>query len=111
MATYLSLLGGQLFCRLYVFYEPIGRMAELMNLDMGLGPQDLQFLEAPMVEEEWIVFEELMEDGAGALAEAFMENLVLQAPGGASNEPRMHDVVFEDVLIEDTDEEDLFDLF
>lgn len=82
-----------------------------MNLDMGLGPQDPQFLEAPMVEKEWEAFEELMEDGAGALAEAFMENLVLQAPGGATAEPQMHDVVLEDVLLEDTDEEDLFDLF
>lgn len=26
VAIYLSLLGGELFCRLYIFYEPIGRM-------------------------------------------------------------------------------------
>lgn len=51
-ATYLSLLGGELFCRLYLFYEPIGRMSELMHLNMGLGPQAPQFLEAPMVDEE-----------------------------------------------------------
>lgn len=49
-ATYASLLGGELFCRLYLFYEPIGRLGELMDLDIGLGPQAPQFLEAPMVE-------------------------------------------------------------
>lgn len=38
-ATYASLLGGELFCRLYLFYEPVGRMSELMHLDMGLGHQ------------------------------------------------------------------------
>lgn len=52
LATYLSLLGGQIFCRLYIFYEPIGRMAELMDLDMGLGPHGQQFLETSMVDEE-----------------------------------------------------------
>lgn len=41
----------------------------------------------------------------------FMNNLVLQVPGGQNAEPQIHDVVFEDVLLEDTDEEDLFDLF
>lgn len=43
--------------------------------------------------------------------DAFMENLVLQVPGGVNAEPQMHDVVYEDVLLKDTDEEDLFDLF
>lgn len=49
-----------------------------MDLDMGLRPQNPQFLEAPMVDEEIEVFEELMEDGAGALAEAFMANVLIQ---------------------------------
>lgn len=40
-----------------------------------------------------------------------MENLVLQVPGAPNAELKMHDVVFEDMLLEDTDEEDLFDLF
>lgn len=51
-ATYLSLLGEELFSRLYLFFEPTGRMSELMHFDMGLGPQAPQFLEAPMVDEE-----------------------------------------------------------
>lgn len=81
LATYLSILGGELFCRLYIFFEPIGRMAEIMDLDMGLGPQAPQFHEAPMVQEEQEVFEEILEDGAGVLADAFMDNLVLQPLG------------------------------
>lgn len=51
LAFYLSLLEGELFCRLHLSFEPIGRMAKLMNLDMGLGPNGQQFLEAPMVQE------------------------------------------------------------
>lgn len=50
-ASYLSLLGGELFCRMHLFYESIGRMSDLMHLDMGLGPQAPQFLEALMVDE------------------------------------------------------------
>lgn len=111
LATYLSLLGGELFCRLYIFYEPIGRMAELMDLDMGLGPNDPQFLEAPMVEEEWEVFEEIMDDGAGILADAFMANLVLHVPVAQNDEIQMQDVVFEEELLDESDEDDLFDLF
>lgn len=84
-----------------------------MDLDMGLGPQGPQFLEAPMVDEEWGVFEDIMEDGAGMLAEAFMENLVWQAPGVQSVKPQVQDVVFEDELLGDSEdeEEDMFDLF
>lgn len=52
-----------------------------------------------------------MDDGAGALAEAFMENLVLQVPGAVDAKPQMHDVVYEDALLENTDDEDHFDLF
>lgn len=112
-ATYLSLLGGELFCRLYLFYEPIGRMSELMALDMGLGPQAPQFLEVPMVDEEWEVFEDILENGGRVLAEPFMANLVLQAPGAHHAEPQMQDVVFEEELLADSedDEDDLFDLF
>lgn len=82
-----------------------------MNLNLGLGPLAPQFLEAPIVEEEWEIFEEILDDGADALAEAFMENLVLQVPGAPNAEPQMHNVMFEDVLLEDTDDEDLFYLF
>lgn len=111
VATYISLIGGEMFYRLYLFYEFIGRMAKLMNLNLGLGPLAPQFLEAPMVEEEWEIFEEILDDGADALEETFMENLVLQVPGAPNAEPQMHNVMFEDVLLEDTDDEDLFYLF
>lgn len=52
-----------------------------------------------------------MEDSAGALAKAFIENLVIQVPGTPNNELQMRDFVFEDVLLEDSDEDDVFDLF
>lgn len=81
-AIYLSLMGGELFCRLYIFYEPIGRLAEIMNHDMGLGPLGPQFLEAPMGDEEWEVFDDILEDGGAALADAFMANLIIHPPGG-----------------------------
>lgn len=58
-----------------------------MDLDMGLGPQAPQFLEAPMVQEEMEVFEKIMEDGAGVLADAFMENLGFQPFGAQNDEP------------------------
>lgn len=84
-----------------------------MDLDIGLGPEAPQFLEAPMVEEEWEVFEEIMEDGAGLLADVFMTNLVLQGPGVQNEDPQMQDVMFENELLPESDEDDenLFDLF
>lgn len=45
-----------------------------------LGPNDAQFREAPMVEEEAEVFEEIMDDGAGVLADAFMANILIYSP-------------------------------
>lgn len=84
-----------------------------MASDIGLGPQAPQFLEAQMVDEEWEAFEEIMEDGGGILAENFMANLVLHAPGAHNEEPQIQDVVYKDELQNDSndDEEDLFDLF
>lgn len=46
------------------------------------------------MEDEWEVFEEIMENGAGALADYFMETLVLQVPGAPNGEFQMHDKVF-----------------
>ena len=53
MATYLALLGADLFTCLFMFFEPIGRVAELMEFDLGLGSQDPWFREVPMDEMEW----------------------------------------------------------
>lgn len=106
-AEYTSLLGGELFCRLYIFSEPIGRLAEILDLDLGLGPQAPQLLEAAMVEEEWEAFEEILADGGGALAENILVNLNIHVPG---DELQLHDVVFEEEL-EDDEDDDLFDLF
>lgn len=64
-----------------------------------------------MVDEEWEALDDIKEDGSAALAEAFMANLVIQSPG-ANVKPQMHDVVFEEEFVSDSDEEDnLFDLF
>lgn len=49
MATYLALLGTDLFTCLFLFFEPVG-MAEL---DLGMGSQDPWFREVPMDEMEW----------------------------------------------------------
>lgn len=49
-----------MFCRFYIFNEPIDRMGELMDLNLGLGPHDPQFLEAPMLEEELEILEEII---------------------------------------------------
>lgn len=70
--TYAALLGGELFTRLYIFFEPIGAMGQLMDLDLGLGSHGEQFFEVPMVEEENEAFNEVMEEGWAELTEAFM---------------------------------------
>lgn len=100
---------------LYIFNEPVGQKTELVNLDMGLDPQVPQvpqFMEAPMTE-EWEVFEDIMEDGAGVLVEAFMTILVLQALGVQQDEPQINDVIFKEEILADLkdDENDLFELF
>lgn len=43
VAHYISLLGGELFTILYIFFESIGAMGELMGLDMGLLSSSLKF--------------------------------------------------------------------
>lgn len=64
-----------------------------------------------MVDEEWEALDDILEDGGGALAEASMANMVIQAPGGNAA-PQMHDVVYEEELVAESDEEDdLFHLF
>lgn len=42
-----------------------------------------------------------MEDGGGALAEAFMANVLIQAPGIVNENIQLHQVVLEDELEED----------
>lgn len=66
VATYLSLLGGELFCRLHLFFEPIGH-SRTDESGHGIRAQGPQFLEAPMVDEEWKVFDEIMEDSVQVL--------------------------------------------
>lgn len=41
-----------------------------------------------MVLEEWEIFDEILKDGAVVLADAFMANLVPQAPGTKNNDPQ-----------------------
>lgn len=102
VAIYLALLGGELFTRLFLFFEPIGRVAELMDLDIGLGPHGPQFLEVEMNEDEMMQMEEMMENGAvvGA-AEAFAQNGGFNGRGG---DLEIHDVMLEDEFGEDDEE-------
>lgn len=68
----LALLGGKLFTSLFLFFEPIGQVAELMDLDIGLGPHGPQFLEVEMYEDEMMQMVEMMENGTGlGVTEAF----------------------------------------
>lgn len=101
--TYLAILGGKLFTHLYIFYEPIGALGQILDLDMGLGPHNDQFLEAPMVQEEIEVFNEALVEGWGGLAEQFMQNL-----GIDNGEIQLHQVAHEDELESD---DDLFEIF
>lgn len=49
---------------------------------VGLRPHGQQFLEAPMVDEQWEVFEEIMQEGAAELADVH-EQLGLASPRGS----------------------------
>lgn len=64
-STYLSLLDGEFFIRLYIFYEPIGALGQILDLDMGLGPHDERFFEAPILQEEIKVSNEALVEGWG----------------------------------------------
>lgn len=86
-------------------------MGQLMDLDMGLGPHDEQFLEALMEPEEEQVFNVAMAKGWAEMADAFMQNLEIN-----NGDITDQDVVLEADLGEDPeseveDDEDLFDLF
>ena len=103
MATYLALLGAELFTRLFFFTEPLDRAAELMDLDIGLGPHDPDLIEAEMVEEEL----ELLEVALAAAPQGPMEvGLAADFLAGAAfqmaphapdhQEAEIQDFIFED---------------
>lgn len=92
LAEYLALLGGELFCMLYFFDEPIGRMGETMDLDMGLGPLNPQFLEAPMVEEEQKAFDEILKEGGGTWQQLLWKKWLSTVLGVEMRSRRMFDV-------------------
>uniref|UniRef100_A0A161WSL8 Uncharacterized protein n=1 Tax=Daucus carota subsp. sativus TaxID=79200 RepID=A0A161WSL8_DAUCS len=106
--SYLSnllLLGAELFTRPYLFFEPIGRAAELIDLDIGLGPHDPELLEAEMNEEDMLQLEAVMADGAGGPMEAGMAADFLMVAGfqlapldPGHQEEEIHDFVYEDDL-------------
>ncbi|KAL8108984.1 hypothetical protein AgCh_025178 [Apium graveolens] len=87
----------------------IESLREILVMNIRLGPQAPQFMEVPMVDEEWEAFEDILEDGG----EMLVVNLVLKALGAQNEEPQIQEVVFEDELFADSeeDEDDLFDLF
>lgn len=104
VATYLALLGAELFTRLFFFAEPLGRAAELMDLDIGLGPHDQDLIEAEMVEEELEQLEVALAAPHGpmevGLAANFLAGAAFQlAPQAPENqEAEIHNFVFEDDL-------------
>lgn len=89
LAHYLSLLGGELFTRLYIFCEPNADMGQLMDIDVGLCPIGNQFLEVPMVQEEVEDFNEALAEGWEKLAQNFMNDLQINN----NVEIQMHNVM------------------
>ncbi|WOH12727.1 hypothetical protein DCAR_0832235 [Daucus carota subsp. sativus] len=105
VATYLALLGSELFRRVFLFSEPLGRAAELMDLDIGLGPHDPEFLEVELVEAEMEDLEAIMAnevDGPLVIGPAatFLRDAGFQLapPAQAHQEEDLHDFVYEDDL-------------
>ena len=105
VATYLALLGAELFTRVFLFSEPLGRAAELMDLDLGLGPHDPDFLEMEMAEVEMEQLEVLMAnevDGplVAGRAATFLAaaRFQLAPPVQANQEQGFQDVAYEDDL-------------
>lgn len=66
-----------------------------------------QLFEVSMVQKEAEIFREIMDDGGGASAEAFMANVLIAAPGTGNGEVQLHNIMHEDEL----EDEDLFHLF
>lgn len=63
VATYLALLGADLFGRLFLSFEPLGRAAELMDLDVGLGFHDPRYQDVQMNGDEMELFDQALELG------------------------------------------------
>lgn len=68
LAHYRFLLGGVLFTQLYIFYEPIRDMGQIMDIDMVLGLIGNQFLKVHMVQEEVEAFNEALAEGWDEMA-------------------------------------------
>ena len=112
VATYLALLDGELFTRLFLLFEPIGRVAELMDLDIGLGPHNAIFLEWKFHARrrgwaagsgDWARLGEPL--GIGMAAE-FMNNLGFYAAPvqeAGAPEVEIHDLIYEDELLDADD--------
>lgn len=64
-----------------------------MDLDIGLGPHGLQFLEVEMQVDEMMQMEEFLENAAGM--EVFAQNAGINGGGGGL---KIHDVIPEDEL-------------
>lgn len=82
IAYYLSMLEGELFTHSYIFYEPVGNMGKLRDLDMGLDPIEDQFFETPMIQKETEAFNEVLVEGYDKLEQNFMNNLVINNNAG-----------------------------
>lgn len=85
-------------------------MAELTDLDVGLGPHDGMFLEVPTHEDEVEQLEQAFDQGWGepngiSMTAEFMNNIgfYAAAPVGAAPAVKIHDLVYEDELLDEDD--------
>lgn len=113
VATYLALLGADLFGRLFLSFEPLGRAAELMDLDIGLGFNDARYQEVQMNQEEVELFDQALDEGWGApngpgSAAQFMNAVGINGaqPGVAPGVMEIHDLIYEDELADEDEDDD-----
>ncbi|WOH00019.1 hypothetical protein DCAR_0519375 [Daucus carota subsp. sativus] len=108
VTAYLALLGADLFFRLILFFEPLGRAAELIDMDIGLGFYDPRYQEVPMDEFEMELLDQALEEGWGAPngpghAAQFMNTAGIHGVQHAEipGEMEIHDLIYEDKIEEE----------
>lgn len=113
VATYLALLGADLFGRLFLSFEPLGTAAELMDMDVGLGFHDPRYQEVQMNGDEMELFDQALDEGWGAPngpghVAQFMNSAGFHGMqvGVAQSEMEIHDLIYEDELAEEEEGDD-----
>lgn len=113
VATYLALLGADLFFRLFLFFEPLGRAAEFIDMDIGLGFHDPRYQDVPGDEFETELLDQALEEGWGAPngpghATQFMNTVGIHGVQHAEipGEMEIHDLIYEDKIEEQEEGDD-----